>query len=71
MRNQELKTVNIDPIESLKQLTQKEFALRAKQYDDTYSFPKENFQALFDAGLNAPTISKEFGGMGLPELPSD
>jgi alkylation response protein AidB-like acyl-CoA dehydrogenase len=65
MMDQKIKTVNIDPVESLKQLAQDEFASRAAHSDETYSFPKENFQALLRAGLNAPTISKEFGGMGL------
>lgn len=62
---QKLKIKPIDQFSLLKKLTSEEFAPRAKQYDTTYSFPKENFEALFRTGLNAPTISTEFGGLGL------
>lgn len=55
----------MDKLELLQQLAQLEFSPRAKQYDENYTFPHENFQALFEAGLNAPTIAKSFGGMGL------
>jgi alkylation response protein AidB-like acyl-CoA dehydrogenase len=65
MIDQEIKTSQVDALSALKKLAREEFAPRAKQYDDTYSFPKENFQALLHADLNAPTISEEFGGMGL------
>ncbi|MDH7448111.1 acyl-CoA dehydrogenase family protein [Aquimarina sp. 2201CG14-23] len=62
---QKLKIKPIDQFSLLKKLTREEFAPRAKQYDATYSFPKENFEALFRLGLNAPTVSVEFGGLGL------
>ncbi|KAA1246569.1 acyl-CoA dehydrogenase family protein [Aquimarina sp. RZ0] len=62
---QQLTIKPIDKFSILKKLTIEEFAPRANEYDTTYTFPKENFQALFRTGLNAPTISAEFGGLGL------
>jgi alkylation response protein AidB-like acyl-CoA dehydrogenase len=62
---QKLQLKSIAKLAILKKIAKEEFAPRAKQYDATYTFPKENFQALFREGLNGPTISKEFGGMGL------
>ncbi|WP_287298091.1 acyl-CoA dehydrogenase family protein [Moorena sp. SIO2C4] len=43
-------------LDHLSQLTQEEFAPRAAQYDQTASFPAENFETLFDAGLHAPAV---------------
>ncbi|TCO46636.1 acyl-CoA dehydrogenase family protein [Actinocrispum wychmicini] len=42
-----------------------QFARRADKYDRTATFPGENFDDLFAAGLHAPTIPRAFGGLGL------
>lgn len=41
------------------------FASRAEEYDRTAAFPGADFDDLFTAGLNAPTIPVEYGGLGL------
>ncbi|GAB2960557.1 acyl-CoA dehydrogenase family protein [Saccharothrix stipae] len=41
------------------------FAQRADGYDRTASFPAEDFDDLFAAGLNAPTVPRSHGGLGL------
>jgi alkylation response protein AidB-like acyl-CoA dehydrogenase len=52
-------------VATLKKLVQEQFAQRAPAYDKTYSFPLENFTDLHREGLLAPTISEQFGGLGL------
>lgn len=51
-------------LERLSQLTQEQFASRAAQYDKTASFPAENFETLFHAGLHAPAVPINYGGLG-------
>ena len=46
-------------------LAQSRFAPRAAHYDRTATFPIEDFDDLFAAGLNAPTVPRERGGLGL------
>ena len=46
-------------------LAQSRFAPRAAHYDRTATFPSEDFDDLFAAGLNAPTVPRERGGLGL------
>ena len=46
-------------------LARSQFAPRAAHYDQTATFPAEDFDDLFKAGLNAPTVPKEHGGLGL------
>jgi alkylation response protein AidB-like acyl-CoA dehydrogenase len=46
-------------------LARENFAPRAAHYDRTATFPTEDFEDLFKAGLNAPTIPKQYGGLGL------
>lgn len=41
------------------------FARRAEEYDQTGAFPGADFDDLFAAGLNAPTIPVAYGGLGL------
>lgn len=41
------------------------FAQRADGYDRTATFPREDFDDLFAAGLNAPTVPRSHGGLGL------
>ena len=52
-------------IAQVRALALDKFAARAAHHDETRTFPKENFADLHRAGLNAPTVSKEYGGMGL------
>lgn len=47
-----------------------DFAKRAAAHDRDASFPFENFQALFDAGLLSLTVSRELGGLGAGMLES-
>jgi len=52
-------------VEKFSTLASEKFAPRAAYYDQTATFPSEDFQDLFNAGLNAPTIPKKYGGLGL------
>ena len=52
-------------IERISHLAKQKFAPRAAYYDNTASFPEENFTDLFQAGLNAPAVPTEYGGLGL------
>jgi len=52
-------------IESVRELAREKFAPRAAYYDQTATFPAEDFEDLFQAGLLAPVISPEYGGLGL------
>jgi alkylation response protein AidB-like acyl-CoA dehydrogenase len=47
-----------------------DFARRAAAHDRDASFPFENFQQLFDAGLLALTVPRERGGLGAGMLES-
>jgi alkylation response protein AidB-like acyl-CoA dehydrogenase len=61
------------PLESEKQelvdrmsmLARENFARRAARYDQMAAFPTEDFEDLFRAGLLAPVVPKEYGGLGL------
>src|SRR6266498_3167758 len=44
------------------------FAQRADGYDRTATFPAEDFDDLFNAGLHAPTVPVRYGGMGIGPL---
>src|SRR3954447_8847686 len=44
------------------------FARRADLHDRTATFPDQDFDDLFAAGLNAPTVPREHGGLGLGPL---
>jgi alkylation response protein AidB-like acyl-CoA dehydrogenase len=46
-------------------LAREKFAPRAAHYDQTATFPAEDFEDLFNAGLIAPVIAQEYGGLGL------
>lgn len=52
-------------IRRVRELAREEFAPRAAFYDETATFPAEDFDLLFRAGLNAPTAPEEYGGLGL------
>lgn len=47
------------------------FATRADEYDRKLAYPAEDFADLFTAGLLAPAIPKEYGGLGLGPLLGD
>jgi alkylation response protein AidB-like acyl-CoA dehydrogenase len=46
-------------------LARDSFLARADHYDRTASFPAEDFADLFRAGLHAPAVPREYGGLGL------
>jgi alkylation response protein AidB-like acyl-CoA dehydrogenase len=48
-----------------------ECARRADRYDRAAQFPAEDFDDLFAAGLHAPTVPREFGGLGIGPLSGD
>jgi alkylation response protein AidB-like acyl-CoA dehydrogenase len=52
-------------IDRVRELAREKFAPRASQYDETATFPAEDFADLFHAGLQAPVVPREFGGLGL------
>jgi len=52
-------------------LAQENFAARAAEYDRTATFPAEDFDDLFQAGLLAPSVPAEYGGLGLGPYTGD
>jgi alkylation response protein AidB-like acyl-CoA dehydrogenase len=52
-------------IERTAELAREKFAPRAAHYDLTATFPEEDFDDLFQAGLLAPCVPREHGGLGL------
>jgi alkylation response protein AidB-like acyl-CoA dehydrogenase len=52
-------------------LARENFATRAAEYDRTATFPFEDFDDLFRAGLHAPVVPKEYGGLGLGPYKTD
>jgi alkylation response protein AidB-like acyl-CoA dehydrogenase len=52
-------------------LAREQFAPRAAEYDRAGTFPAEDFADLFRAGLNAPAVPKEHGGLGLGPYTGD
>jgi alkylation response protein AidB-like acyl-CoA dehydrogenase len=55
----------------VRKLAREKFAPRAPEYDRTATFPAEDFEDLFRAGLHAPTLPKEQGGLGLGPYSGD
>ncbi len=53
-----------DIIDRLRQLADRNFADRASECDRTATFPQEDFTDLFNAGLHAPAVPLEYGGLG-------
>ena len=47
------------------------FAERAGGYDKSATFPTEDFDDLFAAGLHAPTVPRAYGGLGLGPIQGD
>ncbi len=56
-------------LEAVKDLTTERLAPRAARYDEEASYPTENWRDLWEGGLLAMTVPREFGGMGLEGLP--
>ena len=54
-----------EPIDRMRALAREKFAPRAAHYDETATFPAEDFEDIFRAGLHAPVVPKEHGGLGL------
>src|ERR1022692_3741320 len=52
-------------VASVAALASQRCAARAARYDETASFPAEDFEDLVSAGLHAPAIPKDSGGLGL------
>lgn len=58
-------------IDRVSTLAQENFATRASDYDQTATFPGEDFEDLFRAGLHAAVVPKEYGGLGLGPYSGD
>jgi alkylation response protein AidB-like acyl-CoA dehydrogenase len=67
----ELNTEQQDLINRVSVLAREKFAPRAAEYDRTATFPAEDFDDLFHAGLLAPVVPKEHGGYGLGPYTGD
>lgn len=52
-------------VERIRELASQQFAARAAACDSTASFPEKEFEALSQAGLLAPVVPTEYGGLGL------
>jgi alkylation response protein AidB-like acyl-CoA dehydrogenase len=61
----ELKDDQQELIDRMSMLAHENFARRAPHYDQVAAFPAEDFEDLFRAGLLAPVVPKEYGGLGL------
>jgi alkylation response protein AidB-like acyl-CoA dehydrogenase len=61
----ELKDDQQEIIDRMSMLAHENFARRAPHYDQVAAFPAEDFEDLFRAGLLAPVVPKEYGGLGL------
>ena len=61
----ELERDQQDLINRVRTLAQENFASRAALYDQAATFPAEDFEDLFRAGLLAAAVPKEYGGLGL------
>jgi alkylation response protein AidB-like acyl-CoA dehydrogenase len=55
----------LGPVDRVAALASRVFAARAGEYDAAVRFPAEDFDELFAARLNGPTVPTEFGGLGL------
>jgi alkylation response protein AidB-like acyl-CoA dehydrogenase len=65
-------TVDIEKaVTQVAELARDRFAGRAGEYDREATFPAADLEDLFAAGLNAPTIPVENGGLGLGPLRGD
>src|SRR5262245_9927214 len=70
----ELLDLNVEQQELINRvavLARENFAARTAHYDETATFPTEDFDDLFRAGLHAPVVPKEYGGLGLGPYTGD
>ena len=67
----ELKSDQQELIDRVSVLAHEKFASRASHYDQTATFPAEDFDDLFRAGLHAPVVPIEHGGLGLGPYADD
>ena len=67
----ELNNEQQESINRVAVLARDNFAARAPEYDRNASFPFEDFDDLFGAGLIAPVVPKEYGGLGLGPYAGD
>ena len=67
----ELRIDQQELIDRVSVLAHEKFAPRAPHYDQTATFPAEDFDDLFRAGLHAPVVPKEHGGLGLGPYADD
>src|SRR5262245_32073727 len=70
----ELLDLNVEQQELINRvavLARENFAARTAHYDETATFPAEDFHDLFRAGLHAPVVPKEYGGLGLGPYAGD
>jgi alkylation response protein AidB-like acyl-CoA dehydrogenase len=67
----ELSAAQQELINRVQLLAREKFAPRAAEYDRTATFPTEDFDDLFHAGLLAPVVPKEHGGYGLGPYTGD
>jgi alkylation response protein AidB-like acyl-CoA dehydrogenase len=58
-------------VDRVAMLARESFAPRAAEYDRAAVFPRADFDDLFAAGLHAPTVPRESGGLGLGPLCGD
>jgi alkylation response protein AidB-like acyl-CoA dehydrogenase len=65
LRQFDLEIAQRELIDRVSTLAREKFAPRASEYDRTATFPAEDFEDLFRAGLHAPAVPKEHGGLGL------
>jgi alkylation response protein AidB-like acyl-CoA dehydrogenase len=52
-------------VHRMARIAREHLAPRAAHYDKTATFPLEDFDDLFAEGLHAPTVPREYGGLGL------
>jgi alkylation response protein AidB-like acyl-CoA dehydrogenase len=67
----ELSPEALAAVDGVRELARERFAPRADEYDRTASFPEADFTDLFEAGLLAPTVPRDDGGLGLGPLCGD
>ncbi|HKR15242.1 MAG TPA: acyl-CoA dehydrogenase family protein [Pyrinomonadaceae bacterium] len=67
----ELNTGQQELINRVAVLARENFAPRAPEYDRNATFPFADFDDLFNAGLQAPVVPKEYGGLGLGPYAGD
>ena len=67
----ELNETQQELINRVSVLARENFAPRAAAYDISATFPFEDFDDLFRAGLHAPVVPKEHGGLGLGPYAGD